>query len=119
MQKIIQKECDHHGMTEYILEGRGTYRCRRCRSERVSRWRKNSKANLVSEFGGKCKICNYDRCIANMVFHHVDPTKKDFTIAAKGQIYAYERLRKEASKCVLLCCRCHGEVHAGLVSIPV
>jgi hypothetical protein len=53
-----------------------------------------------------------------MVFHHKDPTQKDFSISAKGQTLAYTTLLKEAQKCLLLCCRCHGEVHAGLVCIP-
>jgi len=118
MQKIIHKECSHHGLTDYILEGRGTYRCRLCRSQRVSKWRKNNKTKLVAEFGGKCVVCDYDKCVGNMVFHHTDPTKKDFTISSKGHTISYEKLKEEAKKCILLCCRCHGELHAGLISIP-
>jgi len=119
MEKIIQKECEYHGVTDYILEGRGTHRCRKCRSERVSRWRKNNKERLVAEFGGACKICGYNKCVGNMVFHHMDPMQKGFSIAEKGNTISYERLKKEAQKCTLLCCRCHGEVHAGLTFIPV
>jgi hypothetical protein len=118
MQKTIQKQCQHHGLTVYILEGRGTYRCRQCRSERVSQWRQANKEKLVAEFGGKCIICGYNRCVANMVFHHNDPAQKEFSISAKGHTIAYKFLKREAEKCTLLCCRCHGEVHAGLVSIP-
>lgn len=118
MEKIIQKQCQYHGFTNYILEGRGTYRCRQCRSERVSKWRQSNKEKLVTEFGGKCVICGYNRCVANMVFHHNDPTKKEFSISSKGRTTAYETLKKEAKKCTLLCCRCHGEVHAGISFIP-
>jgi transposase len=41
--KNITRECAHHGMTTFILEGRGYYRCAKCRHEAVSRWRRRSK----------------------------------------------------------------------------
>jgi hypothetical protein len=41
-------------MTDFWLEGRGYYRCKRCRMERVSRRRIAIKAILVTEAGGRC-----------------------------------------------------------------
>ena len=87
-----------------------------CGSCRVTKWRQEKKKTLVAEHGGKCQICGYDKCIPNMVFHHRDPNEKEFGIT--GMTISIEKLRAEAEKCILLCCRCHGEVHAGLVSIP-
>jgi hypothetical protein len=52
-----------------------------------------------------------------MVFHHRDPSKKDFEINATTK--AFSKMKVEADKCDLLCCRCHGEVHAGIISIPL
>ena len=46
-------------------------------------------------------------------FHHLDPNKKDFAISKVGA-WAWHRLVKELDKCVLLCNRCHTEVHAGV-----
>lgn len=83
----------------------------------VISWRQRTKKKLVEYKGGKCALCDYNKCIANMVFHHRDPSKKDFGIS--GMSVEFEKLKVEVDKCVLLCCRCHGEVHAGLVSIPV
>ena len=62
-------------------------------------------------------ICGYDRCIINLVFHHVDPAEKSFglSMATTKALAAY---REEATKCVLLCANCHGEVEAGLVHSP-
>jgi transposase len=49
--------CRRHGETEFLLEGRGYYRCKRCRSEAVSRRRRKLKAILIAEAGGRCCIC--------------------------------------------------------------
>jgi hypothetical protein len=42
-------------------------------------------------------------------FHHLDPTKKDFTIGGKS--WSYERLKQEVDKCILVCANCHIEIH--------
>jgi transposase len=70
--------CRWHGRTDFVLEGRGSYRCKRCRLERVSRRRRNVKRILVEEAGGKCLICGYDRCHRVLQFHHLDPNTKEF-----------------------------------------
>jgi hypothetical protein len=46
-------------------------------------------------------------------FHHVDPSTKEFDFT-KGQTYSYERQKREAEKCILICANCHRELHAGL-----
>ena len=68
------------------------------------------KSILVKEFGGRCNQCGYDNYISLLHFHHMDPTKKEFTIAHDKPL---EEMRKEAKKCILLCSRCHGEAHIG------
>ena len=32
--------------------------------------------------GGKCEICGYDKNLAALDFHHLDPNQKDFEIDA-------------------------------------
>jgi hypothetical protein len=56
-------------------------------------------------------LCGYDSCQRSLDFHHVDPAEKDFTFGGKHG-WPWEKLRAELQKTVLLCCRCHGEVHA-------
>jgi hypothetical protein len=34
--------------------------------------------------GGECSICGYNKCVAALEFHHLNPSEKDFTISAKG-----------------------------------
>jgi len=115
---VVQLPCARHGMTDFTLEGRGAYRCKRCRSERVGQWRRRAKAILVEEAGGRCRLCGYDRCARALEFHHLDPSGKDFGVGYQGVARALDRMRREAGKCVLLCSNCHAEVEAGITIVP-
>ena len=110
--------CAHHGSTDFILEGRGYYRCKKCRAERVAQRRRDVKAILVREAGGKCRLCGYDRWVGALQFHHTDPREKRFNIALRGVARSLERLRAEARECTLLCANCHAEVEAGVAALP-
>jgi transposase len=105
--------CARHGMTDFVLDGRGYYRCRRCRAEAVSRRRRRVKALLVAEAGGACAVCGYRSTMRALHFHHVDPTTKRIELNARGGALSLETLREEARKCVLLCSNCHAEVESG------
>jgi transposase len=109
----VTMHCRHHGETEFIIEGRGYYRCKRCRVERVSRRRRKVKSLLVAEAGGRCAICGYDRYLGALEFHHLDPAEKRLALSYNAAL-AIETLRSEAAKCVLLCSNCHAEVEAGV-----
>jgi hypothetical protein len=111
--------CPHHGTKEFWMEGRGYYRCKRCRSAAVARRRRKVKMILVSEAGGSCCICGYARSMRALHFHHLDPSGKRLEINAKGVALSLEKLRAEAEKCVLLCSNCHAEVEDGMASVPV
>jgi transposase len=105
--------CAQHGVTAFRL-GSGGYRCAKCGREAVVRRRRKVKAILVDEAGGECSICGYSRCVAALVFHHVSPRDKRFSISERGVARSLARAREEASKCVLLCANCHAEVEAGV-----
>lgn len=111
------RECGKHGITEFWLEGRGYYRCKRCRLERVSRRRRKVKQILVAEAGGCCALCGYDRCVAALHFHHLDPSSKQFHLSMHGAGRSIAAARTEMAKCVLLCANCHAEVEAGLTTL--
>ncbi len=115
----VTMNCPHHGETEFWLEGRGYYRCKRCRSAAVARRRRKVKEILVREAGGSCGICGYTRNMRALHFHHLDPSRKRLEINAKGVALSLAKLRAEARKCVLLCSNCHAEVEDGMASIPV
>jgi transposase-like protein len=115
----VDRECARHGMTVFVVEGRGYYRCKRCRSEHVSGRRRAVKATLVAEAGGRCCVCGYDRCVAALEFHHIDPASKRLGIAAGGLSHSLQTLRGEIAKCVLLCSNCHAEVESGMTTLPI
>lgn len=115
---VITSVCPSHGVTAFAVEGRGYYRCKRCRAERVSKSRRRLKEMLVEEAGGCCCICGYDRYLGALQFHHVDPESKVLTISRNGVTQSIHTLRREARKCVLLCSNCHAEVQCGLALLP-
>jgi transposase len=112
-------QCQRHGETSFVREGRGYYRCKRCRLERVSQRRRTIKRKLVEEAGGKCVICGYSRCQQVLEFHHLDPSLKKFQLSHNGVTRSLARSRAEARKCVLLCANCHREVEAGITAVPL
>ncbi len=85
-----------------------------CNTCMVNRRRPVRKVAAVRYKGGACLVCGYRRCVSAMDFHHLDPTCKDFAIST-AYLLAEDTLREELDKCVLLCCRCHSEVHDGLI----
>jgi hypothetical protein len=113
--------CKRHGRVAFHLYSAGKprqrWRCKRCVGEAVTRRHQKIKRILVAEAGGGCAVCGYDRCVVNLHFHHVDPSKKSFgvTVARGKSLDAY---RAEARKCVLVCANCHGEIEAGLIPSP-
>jgi len=78
-------------------------------SDSVVNWRIRKKIELVAYKGSKCESCGYNKSYSVLQFHHKDPKEKDFTIG--GSSYSFERLKKEADKCMLLCSNCHIELH--------
>jgi transposase len=115
----VALDCRHHGRTEFVLDRRGYYRCRQCRSEAVVRRRRRVKQLLVAEAGGACAVCGYSRSAAALQFHHLDPSLKRREINARGAGMAIDLLREEARKCVLLCANCHAEVEAGVIDLAM
>ena len=111
-------ECHKHGNTEYVLERRGYYRCRRCRSEGVAARRRRVKEILVAEARGCCRLCGYDRYAGALQFHHLDRGEKAFMLSRQGVTRSIAEAREEAGKCILLCSNCHAEVEAGVIPVP-
>ena len=75
----------------------------------VQRWQRR-KESVVAQLGGKCQSCGYDRCIAALELHHVDPLTKEMNWS-KMRLLGEAKLQAELSKCILLCANCHREVH--------
>jgi transcriptional regulator with XRE-family HTH domain len=116
--ETVEATCPEHGVTLFVRRGADGFRCRLCRSGAVDRRRKEVKRILVAEAGGSCALCGYDRAMAGLHFHHLEPSEKAFALSARGMALSLAAARAEAAKCVLLCSNCHAEVEAGLASLP-
>ena len=114
----FEDTCAVHGATTFVVRRDGGSACLACRAERVVRRRRELKRILVDEAGGACAVCGYDRCLAALEFHHLDPAQKTFGLGLRGLTRSLERLRAEAAKCVLLCSNCHVEVEVGVAKLP-
>lgn len=70
------------------------------------------KLELIVACGGKCNRCGYNRNLAALTWHHLDPALKTFNLDARSlsnrnRVVIDDELRK----CVLLCTNCHAETH--------
>ena len=84
--------------------------CKKCRRKDQNRITYKHKETLVYYKGGKCEICEYNKCIAALDFHHLNPKEKDPNWE-KMRHWTPERVKKEVDKCKLLCKNCHTELH--------
>lgn len=73
----------------------------------VTKWRRNTKAKLVAEHGGKCVDCDYEGPPFMYDFDHRVPEDKEFGLGHKGVSRSIARQRAEAAKCDLVCASCH------------
>lgn len=84
--------------------------------------RKKFQDKILKIVGGKdkikCSSCGYDKCFSAIEFHHVDPSTKDHLVSGMKN-YSEAKLRAEIEKCVMLCCMCHREHHAGVRVLPI
>lgn len=109
----VLKDCPKHGTTEFVLRENGErYRCLKCAVDAVQARRIKLKEMSIEYKGGKCEICGYDKCKDALDFHHTDPSQKEFGIGAKGYTRAWNKVKQELDKCILVCANCHRELHS-------
>tara|TARA_Y100000310_G_C20704121_1_gene833232 strand:+ start:18786 stop:19496 length:711 start_codon:yes stop_codon:yes gene_type:complete len=77
----------------------------------VLTWAKKLKA--IDLLGGKCEHCG-EKDIFKLCFHHKNPDEKEFAISVIAN-YRWSKIKKEVSKCQLLCHNCHSEYHNNII----
>ena len=102
---------------KYVYDRRKGHTKTKCNSCMVNQRRFGVKLRAVAYKGGCCLLCGYSKCVEALCFHHLDPAQKEFTISG-SHARAWAKIQKELDKCVLLCVRCHLEVHAGVATAP-
>jgi len=85
--------------------------------DKAKKRRSRFKQKCVDYKGGKCAICGYDKCLAALDFHHVNPTLDDIRISKIFPFKFNVMIQKELDKCILLCSNCHREFHSGLTDL--
>jgi hypothetical protein len=112
--KICNKCNEEKSLSSFTVRksnGKLRHACKTClnkvSSERTIAWRQQVKVKLVEYFGSKCLDCKYEGPPFMFDFDHRDPSKKEFSISAKGCTRSFDKLLAEASKCDLVCANCH------------
>lgn len=78
----------------------------------VNKRRRKLKALVVEYMGERCHRCGWDEHQSGLIPHHVDESKKSFSIGTGGQTRSWEKNKQECNKCILLCANCHHVIHA-------
>lgn len=100
---------------KYLTEESRREARRISQNKAVRHQHQKSKEKSIVYMGNACRVCGYAGCRGSLVFHHVDPSTKEFTVGSGNR--GWDRTKKELNKCVLLCANCHGEVHYGSLDI--
>ena len=80
---------------------------------RLTRAKENPKSQAIIKrlkING-CAICGYTKCNSALSFHHTNPKDKKFLLTVGSLLHKNEKVSEEVNKCILLCCRCHREIH--------
>lgn len=112
--KKIEKVCPICGTRFYPKTAMASQRtcCYTCMPDGIQLTRGMFLAKIKETRGGKCVRCGYDKCLKALEFHHIDPTKKDFTIS--NDHFKLLDAIEESKKCILICSNCHKEFHDNL-----
>jgi hypothetical protein len=72
------------------------------------------KLKLIEMKGGGCEICGYNKSLAALSFHHLDPSIKKIQLDVRSlSNRKWDVVLNEFEKCQLVCANCHMELHHG------
>jgi len=105
---FLCKRCGETNPDNFYSSLRRKSICKKCDGVRVKKRLRKYKQEAIDYLGGKCKVCNYNKCPGALDFAHKDPSQKDPNFVAMKN-WVLERKKKELDKCRLLCKNCHAE----------
>ena len=117
--RVIERSyhCTRCGETNPDMFPKGRYtECKACRNKYNLDKKLPKKLKAIEYFGGKCKVCGYNKYPCSLDFHHLDGDEKDDNFSTH-LYWSWDRLQKELDKCVLLCSNCHRAVHSGYITL--
>lgn len=83
---------------------------------RRKRFVRSRKVKLILRLGSTCRHCGLGYNGSNgaaFELHHIEPSKKLFTVGGELGNKPFAVLKAEADKCILLCANCHNVNHVG------
>lgn len=112
-KRICSKCSLEKNNAEFYILGNGKLFswCSECHKTTNKQKAREFKIKCVEYKGSKCTICNYDKCLGALEFHHLDASQKEFTISSKQLLLNFNQLKSELDKCILVCSNCHAELH--------
>lgn len=117
-QQVYQKEYisnpqNREKKNAYLRKYRKQRRVRDVLNKSRKQWSLEQKLKAIEYKGGKCQICRYAKYTGALEFHHQDPSKKEgYGTASIAAHKAFQNNLVELDKCILVCVRCHREIHA-------
>lgn len=117
----ICKKCDvPKPLTEFHKDGKYVkYDCKKCslavkkdRRKKNRTWLKEYKETLSCTVCGYSKKTNKTFSSRALEFHH-EKNNKSFSVSngiAQGN--SIDTIKKEIDKCIVVCARCHAEIHS-------
>jgi hypothetical protein len=87
-------------------------------SNKSVRYRNRQKQKAVEYLGGRCVKCGYNKSLAALDFHHIDPLTKEWK-PTRLMSYRWEIVKQELDKCELICANCHRELHEGVTDFSL
>jgi hypothetical protein len=84
-----------------------------------SRIKKERNDDFIASYKrAGCSLCGYDKCLAAIDFHHVGDNKSA-GVSKLNSAASLDRIKREISKCIVVCANCHREIHAGNIECGV
>ena len=82
---------------------------------RTNQRRRDRKQHFVNLLGGKCCVCDYNKVLSALEFHHIDSSQKERVL---NEVFRtnFNKALEEVKKCILVCANCHREIHENMVS---
>lgn len=92
-------------------------RCKPCHLNSIDEKRKHVQELITETLGYySCKICGYSKSSRALHLHHLDAETKEYQISNMWS-QSDSAIKKEISKCIILCANCHAEVHDGIIEL--
>ena len=119
------RKCRKCGVEAHTTDGLGLFQkcvnarhgrnnlCSVCLSKRNRGVAKDNWIRLFELKGSQCAHCfvgDYHPSVYEL--HHVDPSDKEHSLGRILHAKNWERIEKEAAKCILLCANCHRTLHS-------